>query len=411
MAAHGDRGSYCGDTVRVIAVILFFNSVLRGMRAPGRWAATHLLFNYDFGFTKRALLGSAVAALHIPTLYHYSFFFWFSLVFFAADMMFLLALLRNALSSGDNLSRIVALLFASSLGIVFLAHTIGYFEHITLLVTLVTLRTRGFYARALLVLVLFSTSLLIHETGFLLFFPVILLRFALDLTTLNTPRRLVVLCILGLLLSAMTFWIGRAHLDNATVEAMRTALQSTADYHLRQDAFLVLTRALDDNVRMTFDIWLNPEFRRYFGFSLLVTLPTALYLLRASLIRISRNPHGIVIGWLAVIASLAPLSLHFLGWDSARWDTLTITTSFLVFTTISLSSLNDGRTDQPHFLPLVPVMLIALNLASGIALFDNYSVQLFPYEGHLADVVDIISGRAPFPPRPETCLPAEPNCP
>ena len=61
------------SAARILIMVVFVNSILRGIRTPGRWAATHLLFNYDYGFTKRALLGSLVGVLHLPSLYHYPF--------------------------------------------------------------------------------------------------------------------------------------------------------------------------------------------------------------------------------------------------------------------------------------------------------------------------------------------------
>ena len=36
-----------------LVVILFLYSILRGIRFPNLWAATHFYFNYDPGFIKR----------------------------------------------------------------------------------------------------------------------------------------------------------------------------------------------------------------------------------------------------------------------------------------------------------------------------------------------------------------------
>ena len=406
--------SYVERVLVPVVTLLFIDSVLRGIRTPGRWAATHLLFNYDFGFTKRALLGSVVEALNIPALYHYDFFFWFSLQIFIADALLLLSLLKNTLDINHGATKAAALVFASSLGVVFFAHSIGYFDQITLLVTLIALRIRGFYRRACFVAVSFSISLFIHEGGFLIFFPVLFLRFVVDIDRHTTPTRIGTLCVLASGLSVLEFCIGRTHLDAVAAEAMHRALQLKADYHLRQDAFLVLSRDIHDNRKVMIDIWKEPGVWRFFLSSLVATAPSIGYLLWSSLAALTRRRSGHFLYALVIASALAPLTLHVLGWDFSRWDTLTITTCFLTLTVVTMS-FGPGSlpilSGRPFFSPLIPTALVALNLGTCITLFDNYSVQLFPFEGHVTDVIDMTRGSAPFPPRPETCLPDEPQCP
>lgn len=396
-----------------VAVFFFVNSILRGIRTPGRWAATHFLFNYDMGFCKRALLGTLAATLDQPFAYHYPFFFWFAVVVFVADALLLVALVKRLFEIGDYASKLAAWLFCSSLAVVFFAHSIGYFEQISLLVTLLALRTDDFYARALLVGVCFGVSLLIHETGFLIFFPVIFLRFLADLEGRRDGAKVATLLALSIVLSAVVISVGQTHLSPALVEAMRRSLQAKADYHLRVDAFEVLTRTVRDNWKVMGPLWLQRDFQELFLFSLLVTLPTALYFSYESCTSVSRAGYGRAVTLFAAGASFAPLSLHLLGWDFSRWDTLAVTTSFLVFAVVQL---NFER--PPRALPelthrsgrALAAVLVAVNLASSIDLFDNYVVQSFPYEGHITDVMNMLSGQTPFPPRPEKCLPDEPDC-
>jgi hypothetical protein len=396
-----------------VAVLFFVNSILRGIRTPGRWAATHFLFNYDMGFSKRALLGAIVAALDRPSVYHYPFFFWFAVVIFAADAVLLVALVKRLFGAGDCASKLAAWLFCSSLAVVYFAHTIGYFEQISLLVTLLALRARGFYARAFLVGFLFGASLLIHETGFLIFFPLIFLRFLADLSDRRDGAKVATLLALSIGLSALVISVGQAHLSPALAEAMRHSLQVRADYHLRVDAFDVLTRTIRDSLKLMGPWWLQWDSLQYFLFELLVTLPTALYFSYKSCTSVSRAGYSRVVTLVVAGASFAPLSLHLLGIDFARWDTLAVTTSFLVFGVVRLNFVRASQasrelTDRSE--GALAAALVALNLGSSIDLFDNYIVQSVPYEGHITDVMNMLSGQAPFPPRPEKCLPDEPDC-
>jgi hypothetical protein len=58
-------------------VVLLF-SILRGIRFPNIWSYSHFLFNYDFGFTKRSLVGALIGLLGHPYLITYDFFFRFA---------------------------------------------------------------------------------------------------------------------------------------------------------------------------------------------------------------------------------------------------------------------------------------------------------------------------------------------
>jgi hypothetical protein len=378
------------NAVLIAALVLLANSVLRGIRMPGYWAATHLLFNYQFGFSKRGLIGSLIAYLNSPFFYSYRFCLVESAVFLAANLVLLALLIKRLIGAGAHSA---VLVYASSAAIVFLAHTIGYFEQITLLVTLLALRIQGFYARAMFVAVFFSLTLLIHETGFLLFFPVLCFSFLIDL--LERPERLKTLTLAGLVLAMMaeTLLLGQAHLSHPAVAAMQQSLQAHADFPLRDDAFVLLERSLKDNLRLMVNYWTNPLWLVIQVISSVTVLPTTVYLV----IRTWRLLEGKRLAqWAAVIASLAPLSLHVLGMDLHRWNTLATTTSFLVFAMMTLRSPTPSNTAEPVPISLLSWtgILIMLNLTSAVLLFDDYVVQDFPFHDHLKDVLEVLRGHA-----------------
>lgn len=378
------------NAVLIAALVLLANSVLRGIRMPGYWAATHLLFNYQFGFSKRGLMGSLIACLHSPFFYSYRFCLVESAVFLAADLVLLVMLIKRLIAAGAHS---VVLVYASSAAIVFLAHTIGYFEEITLLVTLLALGIESFYARAVFVALFFSLTLLVHETGFLLFFPVLCFSFIIDL--LERPQRRKALTLAGLVLgvTAETVLLGQAHLGHPAVVAMQQSLQAHADFPLRDDAFVPLERSLGDNLRLMSEYWSNPLWLALQVISSLAILPTTLYLLS----RTWRLLEGKRLAqWAAVIASLAPMSLHALGMDLHRWNTLATTTSFLVLAIVTLRTPapSTAATASPIELLSWPGVLIMLNLTSAALLFDDYVVQDFPFHDHLKDVLEVLRGHA-----------------
>jgi hypothetical protein len=378
------------NAVLIAALVLLANSVLRGLRLPGYWAATHLLFNYQFGFSKRGLMGSLIAYLHSPFFYSYRFCVLESAVFLAANLVLLAMLIKRLVCAGAHSA---VLVYASSAAIVFLAHTIGYFEQITLLVTLLALRIAGFYARAVFVGVFFSLTLLIHETGFLLFFPVLCFSFVIDLLEHPEHRKALTLAGLVLGVTAETLFLGQAHLSHPAVVAMQQSLQTQADFPLRDDGFVLLERSLADNLRLMSKYWTNPLWLAIQVISSVAILPTTLYLLS----RTWRLLEGKRLAqWAAVIASLAPMSLHALGMDLHRWNTLATTTSFLVLAIVTLRIRTPSAATAPSPIALLswPGVLIMLNLTSAVLLFDDYVVQDFPFHDHLKDVLEILRGHA-----------------
>lgn len=383
------RGALRRHAVLIAALVLLANSVLRGIRMPGYWAATHLLFNYQFGFSKRGLLGNLIVYLHSPFFYSYRFCVVESAIFLAANLVLLAMLIRRLVGAGAHA---VVLVYVSSAAIVFLAHTIGYFEQITLLVTLLALRIESFYARAAFVATFFAATLFIHETGFLLFFPVLCFSFMIELLEQPDRRKALTLGALALGVTAETVLLGQAHLSHAAVGAMQQTLQAHADFPLRDDAFVLLERSLGDNLRLMLKYWTNPLWLFILLLSSLTILPTTLYILYRTWRLLDGRPAA---QWAAVAASLAPLSLHALGMDLHRWNTLATTTSFLV-----LAIVTQRRRTVPAATPIpgsiallsLPGLLIMLNLGSAVPLFDDYVVQDFPYHDHLKDVYEILRG-------------------
>ena len=386
----------------IAGVVLLANSILRGIRAPGRWAYTELLFNYDFGFSKRALQGAILSIIGTPSLYHYSFCFWYDLTILFINVGLLTALLRDLCNVGESMPRLVALVFSSSLAVVVLAHTIGYGDQIALLVTLLTLRTREFYARSMLVALLFPACLLIHETEFVLFFPVILFRFLVDIGDGRDRAKLISLCTIIVCALATLVSLTYSKMSVTDAAQMYHAIQSKADYPLREDELFMITSTFGDNLRVQLKVWRDPDAIRFFLYCFVVTFPTTLYLLRETLTTLSATRARRFLRLAAVAASLSPLSMYAIGVDANRWTTLATTTSFLVFSIVVLHSKVSQSTPASPL--VVPAFLIAMNLGSTIELFDGYVVQNFPYEEHLDDLSKVISGSAPFPPRPELCV-------
>ena len=393
------------NTLLALCVALLLNSTVRGIRTPGGWAATSLIINYDFGFSRRGLLGAIISWLHTPALYTYTFNFWFAIVIFTANVSLLLTLLNRVYRVGSLDSKFTALVFTSSFAIVFLAHCIGYSEQVPLLFTLVILQINHFYWRAVLVLTLFPACLLIHETALPMLFPVIFFRFLPDLTGSLDRKRVCIVGALAIIMPVLGLTIGAYHLSKPVALAMYQSLQSKADFPLRTDQFVWLMRSSRDSLHWSFNIYRDAFVQKLLVYSLTVTLPSALYLLLRAVRLLRARAYHPITYWIAMGAGLSPVFLDIIGaGDTARYNSMAIMSSFLIFATTVLYFRQDiaqgGDEVRLNWLP--PAMLVLLNLGSTIQFFDYYEVQNFPYQGHIDDLTKTVLGREPFPPRPDT---------
>ena len=173
----------------VIAVFLTSYSVLRGIWFPNLWSYTHYLFNYDNGFVKRGLIGTIVNATNIPFFHTYTFFSILSFITFGISLLLIFNLINKTLQAESIYFNICVWLFSSSLAIVFLSHSVGYFDNLGLLTTLCILNIHTFKYKITVALLFFTLCLFSHEGLFIIFFPVILISLINALKTNNHSIR------------------------------------------------------------------------------------------------------------------------------------------------------------------------------------------------------------------------------
>jgi len=386
--------------------VLLAYSLLRGLRSPNLWAATHGLFDYESGFTRRGLLGAVLRLIDAPFVYTYAFFFWLSAALLAANVALLVVLTAGHFRSRNVAPAWATLVYFSGMGVVFMAHTIGYFDQAGLLLALVALCVRDFRARYALVAVALSLLILVHETAFVTFGPVLCFILALDASRAATPGRMRALAALAVWLILEVVLVGRSSLSPAAAHDLYATLQSRADFPLRRDAFDVLTRSFADNVAATIAMWRDASFVDAFLHSAAVALPSIVFILGVAVHALAAGRHRRGLWVAACAAGLSPLALHLVGWDCVRWNTLAITTSFVALLAVT-RSMGAGRRESDvrvmrgsPALAAVAVPLVVMNLVTGVTLFDSREVQSFPFRDHVDYVRDAWAGRTPFPPRP-----------
>lgn len=364
----------------VCASILLI-SVARGIRMPGNWAYTHFLFNYEAGFIKRGLVGEIFHALNPTYSNNHLWFTVVSITLFVFVICSLLYCLYTLINRKNALLTTAALLFASSLSPVYLAHTIGYFDIFGVFaVILLTLLLNKSYSQWFIFPVTII-CLLIHESFFIIFFPILLVHI-IFFQTKQTRKKIL---LLGGGYAAISFSIAFLLANYALLEPsdrliLQNQLEKIASIPLRYDGFSVLIRRVGDNYGIMapslFSLLANME-------SLPITLPTAI-MLNMVIWKIVRPHRSFLTTLVICLASFSPLAMHILAWDTHRWNALMITTSFLNLCAVA------RHYPAPQVQPSYPALalLIFLNGASTIGLFEEYEVRQFPF---FEDIYKIMS--------------------
>lgn len=390
-----------------VILTIFFLSILRGIRFPNIWSYSHFLFNYDFGFTKRGLLGEIISQFNNPYLISYEFFFIFSIAIFAINVILLSILIRDFVNSRNPVLIGCSLVFVSSLVVVFLSNSIGYFDHIGLLIALVTLKISRFYKKILFLLPSMTFALITHEAILTIFFPVIFMSLLFDIKPEGSIKKVVTLGLFSALSVTLVLFVSSFTLEPSETRKMYSNLQAQIDHPLRKDAFDVLHRDAKTNYEIMQNNWSDIAVKsgwakrvtRFIKLieSFLVTMPVLSVFIYFSVLflRTSKVKFGLVI--LSILASVSPLLLHFFAWDMHRWNILAVATSFLMLYVVHSSKTNNQSMVISRNIYPVFIFVFFLNGISQIGLFDGYYVKQFPFFEHQQYIFDLISGNEVFP--------------
>ena len=440
-AVEWHAGCKCG--LHWLIWFVFGLTLLRGLRFPNLWSYTHSLFSWEMGFSKRALWGELVRRTGWPWLASYPAFSMISFLLIALIVVLLGRILLHLHHRHGLLGLGGGLVFASSMSAVFLAHTVGYADHLGMLVALVALLIKRFEIRLIWLLITFPVVIMVHEAVAVLYFPLVWVAcWVLAGRRLNGKKMVGLLLLLAVVVTT-TVCVSRAQLTRNESLQMRSViavrLESVAG-ELRPDAFVPLYRPAASTLEKNRSMWQNEKRKWDFLNSLAVTLIPYLLMAGMAVWLLYRAQVSRIRTGLLVLASLSPLSLHLVAWDMHRWNSLLgVTGLMLLFvasqskdcfyqhhrvapqegtgegadlpeTTNIIAEIRVGEGADPpesdetdhrveecvdsrlemsrlsqrarKLVLALCLVVVVLNFLSTIPLFDRYTVQSFPFEKH-----------------------------
>jgi hypothetical protein len=408
--------------IAIVTGFVFLVAMLKGLRMPSLWAATHMTFNYSHGFLRRGLFGQVLRVFGESRCYRYNFLFLCAAILFVLAGIALFLLIRRmwAGDRGDRGLQAATLVLAASPGVVFLVHEIGYLDYVGMIVVpcflLWAASSRRRYAIFYVAMPVSIVLALVHESMIVMFAPSLLFAMACHVVVRGTglPRRSRVLLVAHAVLAtlvalAASSVIGTIGNGNAEqLRALQESIARHANFPLRGDGFDAVQRTLRQNLLEVLPKhWSNPVNHTYLLTSLLASLPGLAFLASygVRLLRrlgISRRAR-VFLTILLPTATIAPLLLNFIGWDSARWNAIAFMACFFCLASIRLFFLTPPTSDttqgKGHRIEDRPTLTwAAIAIVAGLCtsyfgyLFDGYVVQGFPFVGQFTNALDVIKG-------------------
>jgi len=355
----------------------------KGIRQPNAWSYTQAQLDYSTGFMRRGFFGAALG--HTLQLNRYGHFAALSIALLLLLFAMLILLARSSKLAERTPPGELLAVYASSYSVSYLANMNGYLDIPLALLCVVPLFVRQTGWRLAAAACATTLGILVHEQFFFAFLPLLVVSVLFGAATARSAaeRRLawiggVMLVVLGL--GLMANFALRGSISVAQTGQLKESITRAADRPVYPEIFEVIPLSPRQNLEIMRSVWARPTFLLAQVEGLLLFGPTAAVLSWATLLLLRRWIPG-KHRWLyagILLATLAPLSLHLLGWDNNRWNELLCLNAFLLL--LMVSKLAGGDPVRlPLWLRRACVVVMLLNMASGGGMLDESHVRPFPF--------------------------------
>ena len=274
----------------------------------------------------------------------------------------------------------------------YLANMNGYFDISLALLCVLPLFVRSTGWRLAAAAVATVLGILIHEQFFFAFLPLLVVSVLFGGATAKSAgeRRLAwagAALLLALGLGLMMNFLRLGSVSLAQSEQLRQSIARATDRPLYPEVFATIPVTPRENLQVMKLVWRRPTYLPAQVEGLLLFGPTTVVLSWATLLLLRRWMPGRY-RWLyagVLLATLAPLSLHLLGWDKNRWNQLLCLNAFLLLLMVSKLAVGDP-VRLPLWLRRACLLVMLLNMASGGGMLDDSHMRPFPFM-HSPDAV------------------------
>lgn len=355
--------------LRLAAVVSLVLALVNHLLPPKAFAATQLLFDYDFGLIRRGLAGTLSAPFLGPEVSRGEVLALAALVTLAGVLSFALFLWRNL--QDDVAGGLLLVLGFNSFALASFIGNTGYLDGILLVLTVAALMLPARGAGLALRLVLVVAGALVHEN--MLPYFTVLIGFDLWLRRADA-RGLALLPVLAGLatVAALALW---AEPSTERAALITEHLRDRAAFLSDENALDVTGRSIGANFALMAEMRATVKYWAWVLFDGLPLLAMALWLIWLGFRLLGP---GAGFSRLALAAAvLAPLSLNVIAFDVVRFGVASVLAGFLALALV-LAHAEGARARLAEALSW-PHAILVLVLNANI-----FTLQVSEGAGHLA---------------------------
>ena len=353
---------------------------LSAIRWPSAWTATHALFDYSQGFSKRSFYGNflsffydeKVSYIQISLINFFIFSVWLTILIIIIKKIIDLKLIDFK----------VGCLFFLSPAFVFQVHTIGYLEHVAYFLFFTVFFIQNTYVHILSKIIIVSIIPFIHEGLMLMITPLIIFDtyLFLKIKKINFKKiifLMVIITIIGTCINAIT-----KKSETDLIEYNRYIHNKALDFNPRGDNVETLS---NDHIKLFYimsDYWTRASHWTKLILYILVLLPLPIFLV-FNLIRTNHFGKNKYYLYSLLFSCFSPLLLVPIAFDIERWFALT---QFTTFINIFILCIRRNLIFSVKGYSLLFQILFVFTCLTSIPLMDQYYLIKIPFYEHFESI-------------------------
>ncbi|MEA3491395.1 MAG: hypothetical protein U9R27_05790 [Campylobacterota bacterium] len=297
----------------VFAIIIFY-AFIEGFRMPNLWSINYYLPSFFDGFYRRALIGTILSFLGDLRFNYYTI----AVVQFSV-LISLIVWIYYFFQKNILMMLVISLYLVSPAG-AYIFHEVGYIDQLLYLVLFISISI--FKKHKTLSIILFSSSILIHELTLFVTLPIYFTYLYLSTDDLRKS----ILYTLPSITLFLIIYIFFQTVPEDRVELFMENISNFSNYGLRSDFYTVFTN--------TFTGSRNKSYYYLNSLNQILLLLSVASL--TSLIVYTVSKKQILLSLLVLLVGLSPLALGFFGWDPYRWYFLSLSSLTTIFVVVLL---------------------------------------------------------------------------
>lgn len=368
-------------TTTITLAALFATLLLRSHSPVSEFKLTHWMFNYEYEFVKRGLIGEITRELNIAITQTNIFIIHLGLITITfLSMAFIFS--RPSNKHPRSIASIIFFFAAITSPATFqhFNYDSGRFDIIGLNLTIICLWIISKYSTLIIsasIITLMSIAILAHEASFIMFSPIIISYWLYrDPGTLKTATKAAVF--FTLLIIAYTVSTN-GQVERIPLKEHISELRTTYGDLVNSDAVTVLHKgSLSENISLTIQKSLTIDNAiQHLAIFLIVIAPICIIIHGFTKKADEKLPKTLLF---FLASSLSPLALYPLGYDHPRWWALAIT-NLLIATSIAAYHHNKFKFRLERAIienrNIVAIMIITAMICGPMGVIGSFPLSAF----------------------------------